>query len=100
MLATDELAAMSKASLWAASRALVAADAVGPAAYVVDGVNGLLIPKNDVDALATAMRRVIEEPGLADTLVAGGRASYEATFNRAAFVRDSLAFYERVAKGA
>ena len=84
---------------WAASRPLVAADAVGPAAYVVDGVNGLLIPKNDPDALATAMRRVIEEPGLADRLVAGGRASYEATFNRAAFVRDSLAFYERVAKG-
>lgn len=85
---------------WAASRPLVAADAVGPAAYVVDGVNGLLIPKNDVDALATAMQRVIAEPGLAATLVAGGRASYEATFNRAAFVRDSLAFYERVAKSA
>jgi glycosyltransferase involved in cell wall biosynthesis len=84
---------------WAASRALVAADAVGPAAYVVDGVNGLLIPKNDPDTLAQAMRRVIEEPGLAAKLVAGGRASYEATFNRAAFVRDSLAFYERVAKG-
>lgn len=85
---------------WAASRALVAADAVGPAAYVVDGVNGLLIPKNDVDALANAMRRVISEPGLADELVAGGRASYEATFTRQAFVRDSLAFYERVVKGA
>jgi glycosyltransferase involved in cell wall biosynthesis len=83
---------------WAASRPLVAADAVGPAAYVVDGVNGLLIPKNNVDALADAMRRVMSEPGLAPRLVAGGRASYEATFTRAAFVRDSLAFYERVAQ--
>jgi glycosyltransferase involved in cell wall biosynthesis len=81
---------------WAASRPLVAADAVGPAAYVQDGINGLLVPKNDVDALANAMRRVIEEPGLAAKLVAGGRASYEAQFTRAAFVRDSLAFYERV----
>lgn len=81
---------------WAASKPLVAADAVGPAAYVIDGANGLLIPKNNPDALATAMRRVIEEPGLAAKLVAGGRASYEATFTRAAFVRDSLAFYERV----
>jgi glycosyltransferase involved in cell wall biosynthesis len=83
---------------WAASRPLVAADAVGPAAYVVDGVNGLLIPKNNVDALANAMRRVMSEPGLASRLVAGGRASYEATFTRAAFVRDSLAFYERVVR--
>jgi glycosyltransferase involved in cell wall biosynthesis len=81
---------------WAASRPLVAADAVGPAAYVVDGVNGLLVKKNEPDLLANAMRRVIEEPGLAAKLVTGGRESYEATFTRAAFVRDSLAFYEKV----
>lgn len=85
---------------WAAGRPLVAADAVGPAAYVVDGVNGLLVPRNDPAALAQAMRRVIEEPALAAKLVAGGRASHEATFTREAFVRDSLAFYARVAKGS
>ncbi len=84
---------------WAAGRPLVAADAVGPAAYVVDGVNGLLVPRNDPAALANAMHRVIEQPGLAASLVAGGRASHEAAFTRAAFVRDSLAFYARVAKG-
>lgn len=81
---------------WAASRPLVAADAVGPAAYVVDGENGLLIPKNDVDALATALSRVIEDKALAAKLVAGGRASYEAQFNKAAFQRDSLSFYQRI----
>ncbi len=81
---------------WAASRALVAADAVGPAAYVKDGVNGLLVPKNDVDALAAALGRVIYDKALAQKLVAGGRASYEAQFTKAAFQRDSLAFYEKV----
>ena len=81
---------------WAASRPLVAADAVGPAAYVQDGVSGLLVPKDDVDALAMAMSRVIDEPGLAAKLVAGGRAAYEAQFTRAAFVRDSVTFYERI----
>jgi glycosyltransferase involved in cell wall biosynthesis len=81
---------------WAASRPLVAADAVGPAAYVKDGVNGLLVPKNDVDALAAALGRVIYDKALAQQLVAGGRASYEAQFTKAAFQRDSLAFYERV----
>lgn len=85
---------------WAASRPLVAADAVGPAAYVEDGVSGLLVPKNDVDALARAMTRVIAEPGLAQRLVAGGRAAYEAQFTKAAFVRDSLAFYGRVIASA
>ncbi|HEX5008054.1 MAG TPA: glycosyltransferase [Hyphomonadaceae bacterium] len=81
---------------WAASRPLVAADAVGPAAYVEDGVSGLLVPKDNVDALANAMSRVINEPGLAAKLVEGGRKAYEAQFTRAAFIRDSLAFYQRV----
>jgi glycosyltransferase involved in cell wall biosynthesis len=85
---------------WAASKPLVAADAVGPAAYVIDGENGLLIPKDNPEALATAMSRVINEPGLAAKLVAGGRKAYEAQFTRAAFVRDSLAFYQRVMTGA
>jgi hypothetical protein len=84
---------------WAASRPLVAADAVGPAAYVEDGVSGLLVPKDNVDALANAMNRVINEPGLAAKLVEGGRKAYEAQFTRAAFVRDSLAFYQRVVAG-
>ncbi|HVY87822.1 MAG TPA: glycosyltransferase [Hyphomonadaceae bacterium] len=84
---------------WAASRPLVAADAVGPAAYVIDGENGLLVPKDNPDALARAMTRVINEPGLAAKLIAGGRKSYEDQFTREVFVRDSLAFYQRVVAG-
>lgn len=85
---------------WAAGRPLVAADAVGPAAYVADGVSGLLVPKDDASALAAAMSRVISEPGLAERLVAGGRAAYEAQFTKAAFVRDSVALYERIMSAA
>lgn len=81
---------------WAASRPLVAADAAGPAAYVKDGVNGLLVPKDDIDALASAIGRVIYDRKLAEKLVAGGRESYEAQFTRAAFVRASEAFYAQV----
>ncbi|MEM9234075.1 MAG: glycosyltransferase [Pseudomonadota bacterium] len=81
---------------WAAGKPLIAADAVGPAAYVEDGVSGLMISKNDDEALATAMRRVIEEDGLAQKLVDGGRAAYEAQFTKAAFKRDSLAVYEAI----
>lgn len=85
---------------WAAKRPLVAADAVGPAAYVQDEVNGLLIPKNDVDALAHAMSRVISEPDLTEQLVVGGTASYEAQFTKAAFQRDSIALYEKIIASA
>lgn len=85
---------------WAASRPLVAADAVGPAAYVKDGVNGLLVAKNDVDALADALRKVVADKALGAKLVAGGRASYEAQFTKAAFQRDCLALYEQIAAHA
>jgi len=81
---------------WAAARPIVAADAVGPAAYVKDGINGLLIPKDDVDALRNALTRVITEKGLAETLVKGGTETYEATFTKAAFQRDSVAFYKKI----
>jgi len=58
------------------------------------------LPKNDDEALANAMRRVIEDKTLAQTLVAGGRAAYEAQFTKAAFVRDSIAAYEVIMKAA
>jgi len=85
---------------WAAGKPLVAADAAGPAAYVKDGVNGLLVAKNDADALAAALGRVVYDRALAQKLVEGGRASYEAQFTKAAFQRDSLAFYEHVREHA
>ncbi len=81
---------------WAAGRPLVAADAVGPAAYVKDGINGLLVPKNDAARLAEAIGRVVRDKALAATLVAGGRASYEAQFTKSVFQRDSIALYERI----
>lgn len=81
---------------WAAGRPLVAADAVGPAAYVKDGINGLLVPKNDAARLADAIGRVVRDKALAATLVAGGHASYEAQFTKSVFQRDSIALYERI----
>ncbi len=40
----------------------------GSRAYIVDGVNGFLVPVGDAVALAHAMERVADEPGLGETL--------------------------------
>ncbi|MEQ9505547.1 MAG: glycosyltransferase [Hyphomonas sp.] len=104
LAACDVVACPSRADMfgtvtvdaWAAGRPLVATDTPGQAAYMKDGVNGLLVAKNDVDALASALGRVVYDKTFAQKLVAGGRASYEAQFTKAAFQRDSLAFYEQV----
>jgi glycosyltransferase involved in cell wall biosynthesis len=56
----------------------VVATAVGGVPEVVhDGENGLLVPPGRPDALAAAMRRVLEEPGLRDRLASAAKPSVE-----------------------
>ncbi len=81
---------------WAAKKPLVVADAAGPAATVTNEVDALLVPKDDPDALREALRRVIEDADLAQRLVENGTRTYEAKFTKEAFVRASMALYERM----
>jgi glycosyltransferase involved in cell wall biosynthesis len=43
----------------------------GPMEIVRDGVNGLLVPPRDSEALANALDRLIEEPALLERLRSG-----------------------------
>jgi glycosyltransferase involved in cell wall biosynthesis len=81
---------------WAASTPLVAAAAQGPAAYVENGKNGLLVPINDSNALANAITRLIGDSSLRHRLAAQGRDDYERRFTREIYVRDMRALYDRV----
>ena len=85
---------------WAAKRPLVVADAAGPAATVTNETDALLVPKDNADALREALRRVIEDGELAKRLVENGTRSYEADFTKQAFVRASMALYEKIKKSA
>jgi glycosyltransferase involved in cell wall biosynthesis len=54
----------------------VIATSVGGVPEVVhDGENGLLVPAGDADALAAAIRRIVDEPGLRDRLAAAAAPS-------------------------
>lgn len=81
---------------WAARRPLVVADSDGPKATVTNGENALLIPKDDADALRTALLQVLEDSHLRQHLVEYGWRSYEAGFTKQAFVRSAMALYERI----
>lgn len=83
---------------WAAKKPLVAADAVGPAAYVRDGENGLLVEKDNVDQLRTAIQNLISDPKLVKKIVKGGWDDYQKQFTQDAFTKDSLAFYCNILK--
>ncbi len=83
---------------WASRTPLVAAASAGPKAYVKDRENGMLVDIDNVQGLTDAINAVINDTALRDRIVAGGTETYRSTFTKDAFIRDSLAFYERILK--
>ncbi len=81
---------------WAHRRPVIAAAAQGPAALIVDGENGLLVPVEDADSLAKAITRLSQALDLANTLVAGGQTAYEASFTETSVVAQYREFFEQV----
>jgi glycosyltransferase involved in cell wall biosynthesis/aminoglycoside phosphotransferase (APT) family kinase protein len=63
-----------------ARRPVVASRLSGIPELVDDGRNGLLVPPEDPGALASAVRRLLEDPGLARRLGIGGREKVLAAF--------------------
>jgi glycosyltransferase involved in cell wall biosynthesis len=79
---------------WAAGKPVLAAASEGPQALIRDEETGLLVPIDDADALAAAMRRLVEDAALRDRLAAAGRAAHDRDFAEARVVplyRDFLA---------
>ena len=83
---------------WAHAKPVVAAAAIGPKTLIKEGVSGLLVPIDDPDALADAIHHTINDKALAQHLIAGGRAAYQASFTEAAVVRSYLDFFAEVVR--
>jgi glycosyltransferase involved in cell wall biosynthesis len=83
---------------WAARLPVVATATSGPRALIRDGENGLLVPIEDADSLAAALRRLADDRALRDALAAAGHASYAAEYSAAQVVpryRELLAAVKR-----
>jgi phosphatidyl-myo-inositol alpha-mannosyltransferase len=78
----------------AAGLPVVASDVPGYDEVVRDGVDGLLVPPGDADALADALGRVLDDPAMARRLGETGRAR-AATFDWSAIVERIEALYEK-----
>jgi glycosyltransferase involved in cell wall biosynthesis len=65
---------------WSAGKPVVAADAAGPRELIRPGEDGLVVPREDAEALATALGTVLEMPALAGRLGTAGRARWAAEF--------------------
>lgn len=75
---------------------IVACRAGGIPEAVRDGVNGLLVPPGDVNALREGLRRLLGDPALAARLGRGGRELMLAEFSVEGMVEGNLAVYRQV----
>lgn len=66
---------------WAHGKPVIGADAGGIPGVVDDGLNGLLVPFGDVNALAEAIERLLAEPQLRQTLGEHGRQKAATKYN-------------------
>jgi glycosyltransferase involved in cell wall biosynthesis len=62
--------------------------------------SGLTVPVNDVEALAAASRRLLDEPGLRDRLADAGRRRAVAEFDHRVMAQRSLEVYRSVLTGS
>jgi glycosyltransferase involved in cell wall biosynthesis len=80
----------------AAGRAIVATAIGGTVQLIQDGVNGLLVPPGDPEALAGAIERVLQGPDFGASLAAAARRRAREHYSRAAMVHRFEAFYSRL----
>jgi len=75
----------------------VAAASQGPSALIKDGVDGVLTPVDDAPAMATAIKRVLNDDTLSADLAQAGRRRYEFEFTEAQVVKQYLNFFQQIA---
>jgi glycosyltransferase involved in cell wall biosynthesis len=77
----------------AAGRPIVASDVTGCREVVRDGIEGLLVPRGDVDAAARALMRLAGDAALRARLGAAAHARFMERFTEAAVSRTMTEFY-------
>ncbi|HWM06908.1 MAG TPA: glycosyltransferase family 4 protein [Actinophytocola sp.] len=78
----------------AQARPVVGTDVVGLREVLTDEADSLVVPVSDAGRLATAVIRIAGDPGLAESLGRGARATVLRRFDRRAMTEATLAGYE------
>lgn len=80
---------------WAQKVPLVTTASDGPRQYVQDGSDGLMVPVDDVSALAAAITRALNDEPLRQKMIENGYERYRQEFTREQVVRQYLVCYRR-----
>jgi glycosyltransferase involved in cell wall biosynthesis len=81
---------------WAHHKPVVAANSAGPAGLIQPYENGLLVPVDDIDALAKALLTVIQDKALCQRIADKGFQTYQAHFTEDTVVNAYLHFFKRI----
>lgn len=82
---------------WAYGVPVIATQSQGPGALIRHDRSGLLVPVDEPNALAKAIKRLVMNPGLMRNVIAGGRKRYEKDFTEAVVVGRYMRFLKKVA---
>jgi len=80
----------------AVSLPVIATNVGGNAEAVEDGVSGYIIPPEDSAALASAIKRLIEQPLRAEEMGARGKAIAESKFTEQAMMKNIVSAYDSI----
>ena len=83
----------------AAARPVIATRVGGVPDAIRDGETGVLVPARDPDALAAALRAVIDAPGRAQALGAAAQAYARAEYGETRVIEHLSAWYESIVPG-
>ena len=81
----------------ACGKPVISTQTNGGCELIEDGVNGLLVPVDDVDALADALAQLTRDVALAAQLAEGGRSCWQTTLSPQRVTGDWIDFLEMVA---
>jgi glycosyltransferase involved in cell wall biosynthesis len=81
---------------WAQGRPVIATACDGPRALIQDGINGLLVPREDSTALAAAILRLRDDTKLRQTLGRNGHATVASSFTAEQAIGELRQFYQNV----
>ncbi len=81
---------------WAQGVPTIAADSMGPGTLIEHMDSGILVPVDDSDALARAIRAVTEDYELADNIARRGHEVYQENFTEAQVVKRYMEFFQSI----
>jgi glycosyltransferase involved in cell wall biosynthesis len=81
---------------WAQRKPLVCSKSQGPLQYVRDGQDALMFDIDDVQAMVTHIKTILNNQGLANSLVSAGYDRYQHEFTKERVVKNYIDYYQEI----